>query len=206
MTTSAIRRIALSTLLVAAAGCSSKPSPPPPPPPTPTPATLPSGTLESRLITATAKVKKIDLKTRKVTIEQPDGSVITVTVGQEVRNLAQVKAGDLINVSYYESIAFAVRKPGDATPGVTVAADATRAQPGSRPGAAAASVVTVTTTISAIDKQAGTVTLTGPDGEKTTIKVRDPRNLDRVAVGDLVEITFSEAAAIAVEEIQPPKK
>jgi Cu/Ag efflux protein CusF len=198
VTTIAIRRIALCALLVAAAGCTSK-SPPPPPPPPPTPAPLPSGTLDAQLLTATATVKKIDLKTRKVTIERPDGSVVTVTAGPEVRNLAQVKVGDVIRVSYYESIAYAVRKAGEATPGVAVAEDARRAQPGERPAAAGASVVTVTTTITGIDKQAGTVTLTGPDGNSTTIKARDPRNLDRVAVGDLVEITFTEAVAIAVE-------
>jgi hypothetical protein len=51
-------------------------------------------------------------------------------------------------------------------------------------------------------KAAGTVTLQGPTGT-TTIKVRDPRNLERVAVGDLIEITYTEAVAASVE---PPVK
>ena len=34
----------------------------------------------------------------------------------------------------------------------------------------------------------------------TTIKARDPRNLERVAVGDLVEITYTEAVAVSVDK------
>jgi hypothetical protein len=55
-------------------------------------------------------------------------------------------------------------------------------------------------TIAGIDKAAGTVTLQGPTGKTTTIKARDPRNLDRVTVGDLVEITYTEAVAVSVEK------
>ena len=52
------------------------------------------------------------------------------------------------------------------------------------------------------DLPAGTVTVQGPTGQATTIKARDPRNLDRVAVGDLVEITYTEAVAVSVEKQQ----
>lgn len=59
--------------------------------------------------------------------------------------------------------------------------------------------MTLTAIIAAIDKPAGTVTLRGVSGDTTTIKGRDPQKLDRVAVGDVVEITYTEAVAIAVE-------
>jgi hypothetical protein len=55
-------------------------------------------------------------------------------------------------------------------------------------------------TITSIDPTAGTVTLQGPTGNVTTVKARDPRNLERVAVGDLVEVTYTEAIAVAVEK------
>ena len=48
------------------------------------------------------------------------------------------------------------------------------------------------------------MTLKAPDGTLTTIKARNPANLDKVAVGDLVEITYTEALAIGVEPA--PKK
>ena len=158
-----------------------------------------SGNLGEQAIKVTAKVKKVDLKTRHVTLEGADGKLVTVKCGDEVRNLPQVKVGDDVVATYYQSIAYEVKKPGDATPGVAVAEGAQRAELGEKPGASAARVTTVTATITGIDKTNGTVTLTGPDGDPTTVKARNPANLDKVKIGDLVEITLTESLAIGVE-------
>jgi hypothetical protein len=61
--------------------------------------------------------------------------------------------------------------------------------------------VTLTTTITAIDLADDTVTLRGPEGRSRTIKVREPADLRKVQVGDLVDITYSEAVAIAVRQV-----
>jgi hypothetical protein len=158
-----------------------------------------SGTVGEQAVTVTAKVKKIDMKTRHVTLEGQDGKTFTITAGDEVRNLAQVKAGDLVSATYYESLAYEVKKPGDAVPGVVVGEAGGRAKPGEKPGAVGARATTVTTTITGIDKKAQTVDLTGPDGDVVTVKARNPANLDKVKVGDLVEITYTEAMAISVQ-------
>jgi len=42
------------------------------------------------------------------------------------------------------------------------------------------------------------VSLKGPDGAVVTTKVRDAEKLSRVSVGDLVELTYTEAWAISV--------
>ena len=175
-------------------------------PPAPTTAStaaappLPSGTLGANLVTATARVKALDQQTRQVTLARADGSEVTLYADDTVRNLPQVKVGDEVTASYYESLAYEVKKPGTATPGATVAEEAARAKVGEKPAGAGARVTTIVTTITGIDKAAGTVTLQGPTGKATTIKARDPRNLDRVAVGDLVEITYTEAVAVSVEK------
>jgi Cu/Ag efflux protein CusF len=165
---------------------------------------LPSGTVSAGTVSATATVKALDLKTRRVTLQRADGSLVKFRANDEVRNLAQVKVGDEVTVTYYEALAYEVRKPGEgAPPGASVAAGVDRAKLGEKPGAAAAQVTTVTATIAAIDKPAMTVTLRSPDGELTTIKARDPEKLNRVSVGDLVDITYTEALGISVEA---PKK
>jgi len=191
MTLIRFRTLVLMTL-VAATGCAQKPPPGPPP----------SGVIQSDVVTASATVKKIDQKTREVTLAMPDGSTKMIHAGPEVRNLAQVKVGDTVTVSYLGELAFKVMRPGSgATPGVTIAQDAVRAEPGQQPGAAGARVVTITTTIKAIDKKAGTVTLAGLEGgEDAVVQARDPANLDRVMVGDTVEITMTEAVGIAVSK------
>jgi hypothetical protein len=59
-------------------------------------------------------------------------------------------------------------------------------------------------TITAIDKATQQVTLTDLDGGVLSVKARDPRNLDKVKVGDPVVLTYTEAMAILVEPA--PKK
>ena len=189
------RRIALAAALtsVALAGCSSMGQS------AATPAPLPSGTVREGLVTETARVKTIDQKTRMVTLEGADGSLVKFRASDEVRNLPQVKVGDEVTATYYESVAFQVKKPGDATMGTVVGQEMARAKPGEQPGMAGARVTTLTTKITGIDKQAGTVTLLDPDGGSVTVKARDPANLERIAVGDLVEITLTEAVGVSVQ-------
>ena len=206
MNTSKSQRVWSSILLcvaLAATGCTQESTTAPPAPATAMPTasqSLPSGTLGAALVSATARVKAIDLQTRHVTLERADGSEVTLYADDNVRNLPQVQVGDEVTASYYESIAYEVKKPGTTTPGATVAEEAGRAKLGERPAGAGARVTTIVATITGIDKAAGTVTLQGPTGKATTVKARDPRNLERVTVGDLVEITYTEALAVSVDK------
>lgn len=194
--------IALCVAL-AATGCAEVSTQAPPAPTTVSttaPQPLPSGTVGANLVTATARVKAIDQQTRRVTLERADGSEVTLYADNTVRNLAQVKVGDEVTTTFYESLAYEVKKPGTAVPGATVTEATARANPGEKPAGVGERVTTVVATIADIDKAAGTVALQGPTGKATTIKARDPRNLDRVAVGDLVEITYTEGVAVSVEK------
>ncbi len=62
----------------------------------------------------------------------------------------------------------------------------------------------MTATITAIDKKAHTVTIKGPEGNTETVKAKDPKNLDLVKVGDLVEISYMQALAVSLDK--PAKK
>jgi len=44
------------------------------------------------------------------------------------------------------------------------------------------------------------ITLRGPHGDLSVVKVKDPSKLDAVQVGDVVDITYTEALAVAVEK------
>jgi hypothetical protein len=44
------------------------------------------------------------------------------------------------------------------------------------------------------------VTFKGPEGNSHTVKAQDPKNLEKVKVGDKVEITYTEALGISVEK------
>jgi len=152
--------------------------------------------------TVTATVLKVNQKTREVTIKTKDGKEHTFVAGDNVKNLAQVKKGDIITAVYTEAIAYEVKKHG--TAGVQTTTAAASAKPGEKPAGGVAQQTTVTVTITAIDKKAETVTFMGPRGNKETVKVRDPKNLNGVKIGDMVDITYTEALAIRVDEA--PKK
>jgi len=155
--------------------------------------------VKERAAVMTATVQAIDLNTRIVTLKGPKGEVRDIKVGEEAVNLPQVKVGDLVTVKFYESLAVEVIKPGTAS-GAGEKSAIVRAKPGEMPGGMAARQSTVTATITAIDKKKNTLTLKGPEGKTVIAKVEDPKNLNKVKVGDELLITYTEALAISVEK------
>ena len=112
--------------------------------------------------------------------------------------------GDLVTVKYYESLAFEVTKPGEAV-GVGKTAGVASAKPGEKPAAVAAGQVTITATVEAIDAKKQHVTLKDPEGKTKEIKVKNPKYLVNVKVGDQVAITYTEALAIEVTSAKKKK-
>jgi len=155
---------------------------------------------KEQVVTATATVEAIDLQKRVVTLKGPKGNVFDVTVGEQARNLPQVKVGDLVEVKYYESIALRLVKPGEGVAGIQETETLARSKKGEKPGGIAARQATLTATITAIDKKTQMVTLKGPEGKSVAVKAENPKNLAKVKVGDEVEITYTEALAISVEK------
>ena len=183
---------------LAFAGCAKKVEPPPDPVVTSDVEEEPGKIRAEQAVTVSATVVDVDQKSRVVTLLGPDNEEIVFRAGDEVRNLPQVKKGDLVNATYYESLAIDVKKKGTATPGVVVGEDAARAKVGERPGAVAAESVRVTATVVGIDKKKNTITLKGPKGNTKTFPVKNPEHLKVVKVGDLVEATYTEAVGIDV--------
>ena len=103
-------------------------------------------------------------------------------------------------MTYRESIAYQVSKPGQAQPGASASRDVSRAPLGAKPAGSVTNTVSVRVTIAAIDKAHSEATLRGPQGKTTVVKVKDPSKLDAVQVGDIVDVTYTEALAIAVEK------
>jgi hypothetical protein len=166
-------------------------------------AAAPKGEAVMASVEVTATVTRIDQATREVTVKTDDGVEHSFVAGDDVRNLAQVKAGDRITLAYTEGLAYEVKKGGEAMAPQTAVAGA-RAEPGEKPAGVIGRKITATVKITAIDPTVPSVTFTGPAGNSETIKVLHPEKLEGVSVGDTVEITYAEALAIKVDEA--PKK
>ena len=117
-----------------------------------------------------------------------------------MRNLAQVEVGDKLKVEYLQTIEIQVLAPEQAEVGAKEITAAGRAEPGEKPAGAAVKKTTVVAVIEAIDKEKQTVILKGPEGKSKKVKVRNPENLEKVAVGDKVMITYTEAMVVNVSE------
>jgi len=152
------------------------------------------------LITLSATVTAVNQETREVTLKDADGNELAITVGEEVKNLPQVEAGDQVEVAYFESVNIEVLGPEQAEPGATAMSALETAEPGQKPAGAMATELSIVATIDAINKDTETVTLKGPEGNTKTVKVRNPANLEKVAVGDQVMITLTRAVAVDVTE------
>jgi Cu/Ag efflux protein CusF len=160
----------------------------------------PSGRMED-VVEARATVTAVDPATRLVTLREADGDELDVQVTDAVKNFAQIKPGDEVVVTLTEALAWQVKPAGQGAPGMSTQEQASSAKPGEKPSGTMGRSVTVTATITAIDLGQGTVTITGPRGQSRTIKARDISNLRKVQVGDLVDITYSEAMALAVRPV-----
>lgn len=154
-------------------------------------------------VNASAVVTKINQSKRLVTLKASDGSEQTIEVGPEVKNLAQVKKGDMVTVNFVKSAEFQLLKPGSAKLGAMGAEGVETAKPGDKPAGVAGQTVTVVTKVVKVDKKAPSITLQDKDGEVVTLPVQDAKRLDPVKAGDLLAITFNRAVAIVVES---PKK
>jgi hypothetical protein len=147
-----------------------------------------------------AVVEAIDLETRQVTLRGPEGNSRTITVREDARNLDQVNPGDTVNVEYMQNLTIEVFANDGMKPGAGSLSAVQRAKEGEMPGMAAMDTSIVTATVEAIDIEANTFKLKWPEGVVNEYVARDPENLKKAAVGDLVVVTYTEAIAIVVEQ------
>lgn len=151
-------------------------------------------------VTVSAVVEAIDHETRVVTVRKADGEELTFTASEEARNLDQVDVGDILIAEYIESIDIQVLANDGMEPEAAAAGAMARTEKGQMPGFAAMEQVVVTATVEEINIEANTFKLKGPDGTVNEYTARNPENLKRAMVGDLVVITRTDAVAITVQE------
>jgi hypothetical protein len=156
----------------------------------------------SETISLRAKVTAIDQSTRMVTLVGPQGRSQTLKVGDEVRNLPQVKVGDTVNVVYHASVTYVLAPRGTKLPDNSVTAAGARAAPGQMPAGAVGAKIVVTSTVIGIDLARHSLQLVDPDGGQVrTVDVVTPegqQSMKMIKIGDTITGVASEALAIVV--------
>jgi len=158
----------------------------------------------SESVTATATVAKIKSKQREITLRNSAGAEMTVIAGDEVRNFAQIKKGDVVEIEYHVAVASKLEKVTELK-AAGQATEVARAAAGGKPGMAAAHVRTIVAKVLEVDTKNRMLTAQGPRGNVVTVKVpAEMKAFDGLKKGDRISAIYSEAVAVSVKT--PEKK
>ncbi len=154
----------------------------------------------SQTLEMKATVEAINHETREVTLRGENGETVDLVVGEDARNLGQVHVGDTVIADYMHSLEIMVVAGDGSAPSAAGMSVAGRTEKGEMPGGAVMDTQTITASVEDINIENNTFTLKFPDGEVAEFTARNPENLKRADVGDMVLITTTDMLAIAVEE------
>jgi Cu/Ag efflux protein CusF len=139
----------------------------------------------------------VDLDKHELTLKAENGKEFTINVPDSVSRLDNVKQGDKVRVSFYESLAVSLQKPGEGAPTEQRRTFNERST-GELPSGQMGTQMTTTATIKNIDSGANELTIETPSGQRNTIQITDPQlqaELKKMKVGDQVTATYTKALA-----------
>jgi Cu/Ag efflux protein CusF len=148
-------------------------------------------------IKATATITAIDKAARDVTLKGPQGNEMTVTAGPAVKNFDALKVGDNVDFEYVAALTLELKKGGGMPVQRTEQAGAAGAKPGQTPAGVVGRQVTVVADVVDVNTAKQTITLRGPK-QTVELAARDPEQLKRVAKGDQIEATYTQALAVTL--------
>jgi hypothetical protein len=150
---------------------------------------------ETRSVTAT--VESIEKGSRSVTVKKTDGTYDVLYVPSTMKKFDTLKIGDTVTAKYYENVVLQVKPAGQKAVDSTTGA-VTRAKDGA--AGTVAHQRTITATITAIDATVPSISFSGPNGWAYSTRVEDKAALAKVKVGDKVDITWTEAVIVSLDE------
>ena len=154
--------------------------------------------LAEEYVEGEAVVQAVNKPDRTVTLRNAQGQSNTIAVPADV-DLNRLKKGDRVLIGVYQTLSLRVLPPGSAALGATAAAGSTA--PGQPEGRVWGQQLVAVNEVTAVDLVNHTVTLRGANGQSHLITVKDPETQQRMRnlqVGDLVELTYSEAVSAKV--------
>lgn len=154
---------------------------------------------EADIVTVTATVEAIDHTNRRLTLRGETGVEVTVAASSDVQRFHAIKVGDVVTARYIESVVVRVVPPGEPPSPASAAGQAVTRRAGEKPGATIADQVNLRVKVQAIDKAAPSLTVVTPAGREMSFKVKDKARLEKVNVGDEIEVTYTEALLITVD-------
>jgi len=147
-----------------------------------------------------ATVENVDATKRTVTLKGPRGNSVTLKADKSMANFDQIKKGDQVVATYFESVAVFVAKAGD-KPGTGEVEVVKAAPKGDKPAVIVLDTVQETLAVTGIDYKKRKITLKWPDGKTKTVKIhKNVKGFDKIKKGDSIVVRLTEAVAVAVKK------
>ena len=161
---------------------------------------------EVKARSVTAAVVAVDYRNRVVSLQDQNGRVFDQKVSANVKNLKQVKVGDLVVIEFVETISVFARKSDGGKPSRNSSETIQVARPGAKPMKVQVTTEEIVTEVAAIDSEQRIINLNTPSGKLQTYFVpRHYKHLDNVKKRDQVMVRFSRSAAIKVTKVKATK-
>ena len=157
-----------------------------------------------QLVKLDASVEKINKKERELTLKDSDGSMVTMTAGDEIKRFDEISVGDKIEAKYWTFLRAEFREPTaeEKAGPLQIIAEAGIAPKEMTPAGAVGAVVKAVVTVVSINKAERIVAIQGPMGDFLILPVEDDAVLNNLKVGEVVIMTYAEAVALSLNKIK----
>ena len=142
----------------------------------------------------TGRIERIDSFGRSLVLQTSDGMPLSVFVGRGLKVFDELRAGDTVTVRTTESVVVVPRPHAKTTSVEDQTAAANKGPSGTR--ADVIQRLKAIVIIEQVDQAAQTIEYKGRDNRSVTRMVANPRMLDGLKRGDIVEITYSRERTI----------
>ena len=150
-------------------------------------------------VLANAGIEAIDHDARELTLVDANGGSVKLRFGPEIEGFERIKVGDRVTFRYYESVAYAIRRPDQpSTLPSRTGEPVVEGGRGPNPGATLSKQQTATLTIVDLDAKAPSLTALTEDGRRLSFRPFRQEDVARLEIGDLIDVTYTQALVISV--------
>ena len=149
------------------------------------------------MVTVSGTVERADRSTRTLTLRTSPSTTQIISVAPEVKLFDELQTGDKITVRLSESVIAAVRPGVKPSVAVDTTASATPRDPSQK--SEVLQQVKAAVTVESVDRQQNLIVYKTADNRRVIRAVIDPRLLEGLKAGDVVEITYTRERAVDLQ-------
>jgi hypothetical protein len=148
----------------------------------------------AQVVSTTGTIQSVDRDKRTVVLKKASGDEVKVQVPPDMAAFDQIKKGQKVDLTYYDSIGVSVLPPGATAPSTETRTAVEPAQQGGVVGRE----TTVAAKVAKVDTKNNSVELKLANGQMQKVNISDPelqKKLADLKTGQTVTVTYTEAVA-----------